>query len=237
MKKRRPDSGLTLIEVLVAISLLSLLSVSILTALRVGTAAWESANRNLMLDRRIATANAIFHAELEGVFPAWAEFENPATRTQETFLFFEGRPQSMRFVTSYSLEGGPRSGLRIVELQVVPGPKGRRVLLNEQPYSPRGAGRLINAVIRDRSASGITLQFLPILAQASSFVIADELEGCAFSYLGENMPNEPQRWTPVWPEVYRLPSAVSIQLAPKQNSPRLQPVTVTVPIRSTMLSP
>ncbi len=233
----RGNAGLTLMEVLVAVALLSLLSAGILVALRVGSAAWQSANTNLVLDRRIATANTILNSELEGIFPAMAEFNDPVTRSQTTAVLFQGDPQSMRFVTSYSLEGGPRSGMRLVELQVVDGPRGRRVLLNEQIYDgPRAGGRVIIGVARTQSVAGMRLLFAPIVAQPSSFVIADELVSCVFSYRTPPELNRPDRWDPAWEDPYVLPSAVSIQLTPRPNSARLRPVSVTVPIRSTFFS-
>lgn len=235
MRNRR--AGLTLMEVLVAIALLSLLSVGILMALRVGSSAWERATSSLMLDRRIATANAIFHAELEGILPAWAEFENPLTKAPTAVTFFQGEPASMRFVTSYSLESGPRGGLRLVELQVTTAERGKRVLLNEQPYGgPRSAGRVVVGAPQDRETGRMRLLFAAIEARPSSFIIADELEGCSFSYRPQIMPGEPERWEPAWSNVFQLPSAVSIQITPRQGSARLRPVTVTVPIRSTMLA-
>ena len=237
MRSRRREAGLTLMEVLVAVALLSLLSAGILVALRVGSAAWQSANTNLTLDRRIATANTILNSALEGIFPAMAEFNDPATRSQTTAVLFQGEPQSMRFVTSYSLESGPRSGLRLVELQVVDGPKGRRVLLNEQIYDgPRAAGRVVTGVARTRSVAGMRLLFAPILTQPNSFVIADELESCVFTYRTPPQFDRPDRWDPAWEDPYSLPSAVSIQITPRQNSARLRPVPVTVPIRSTFFS-
>ncbi|HYM13028.1 MAG TPA: prepilin-type N-terminal cleavage/methylation domain-containing protein [Bryobacterales bacterium] len=236
---RRParrEAGLTLIEVMVAIALLSVLSVGILMALRVGTAAWERATDGLMLDRRIAAANNILQQELEGIFPAWAEFVNPATRAQGVVIFFQGEPGSMRFVTAYSLDSGPRGGLRIVELLVAQGPKGQRVLLNELPYTgPRSAGQVVRGVTTEGAVARPV--FAPIAVLPASFVIADELGSCSFSYLEQNEPGAmtgPPRWVSSWRDAERLPAAISIQITPGQGPARLQPVTVTVPIRATM---
>ncbi len=231
MKNRR--SGLTLMEVLVAISLLSLLSVAILTSLRVGAAAWGKANDSLMLDRRIATANAIFHSALENILPVYAEFQQGPVASPVVFLFFQGQPESMRFVTGYSLQGGPRAGLRLMELQVVDGPRGKRVLLNERPYGgPRAAGSLVTGASPDPSAGELRLFFAPIEPQPNSFVIADELEGCMFSYLLQETPYDAGRWVSVWQRLTAIPGAVSIQMAGRADSARLRPVTVTAPIRS-----
>jgi general secretion pathway protein J len=238
MRARRKDRGLTLIEVLVAISLLSLLSVGLLTAWRVGATAWERTHSRLMLDRRIATANAIFHSALEGILPAIAYFQADPRTTPSSFLFFQGQPASMRFITAYSLEGGSRGGLRLVELQVVGTERGKRVLLNDFPYGgPRAAGRLVTGMTQDPRVGEILLTFAPIEPSPASFVIADELENCVFSYLIPEGFGQPARWTPAWTRPTQLPEAVSIQIAARSDPARLGPVTITVPIRASFLSP
>lgn len=235
-KAAQGEAGLTLIEILVAIALLSVLSVGILMALRVGTVAWQRTTDGLMLDRRIAAANNILQQELEGIFQAWAEFVDPTTRAPQVAVFFEGEPGSMRFVTAYSLDSGPRGGLRIVELLAAQGPKGQRVLLNELPYAgPRSAGQVITGVANEGASARPV--FAPIAVLPTSFVIADELGSCTFSYLEQNEPGAmtgPPRWVSSWRNGERLPAAVSIQITPGPDVARLQPMTVTVPIRATM---
>lgn len=248
----RRQAGLTLMEILVAISLLSLLSVAILMALRIGAQAWERTNASLMLDRRIATANAILNAELEGIFAAEGRIRDPNTQGARRFLFFQGQPESMRFVTSYSLERGPHGGLRVVELQVTPAARGLRVLLNERIYdSPDVAALMVTGLAPNPQGPGVLPVFAPIMAQPSSFIIADELETCSFAYLTERRPNRPAQWIPAWADATYLPAAISIQLTPREDPDgsrsaapgdaasapvRLRPVSVTVPVRSTMSS-
>jgi len=233
MTRRRAESGLTLIEILVAISLLSLLSVGILMSLRIGVRAWETANTSLMLDRRISSANSIFHAAFEGIAPVLAEFQRPQFAGSTTVNFFQGAPESMRFVSAWSLEAGPRGGLRQIELQVVPGPRGRRVLLNDLPYlSPRQAGGFITGAYEDPQTGELRLFYTPIQALPTSFIIADELEACTFSYYLQDQPGEPGRWLPLWPRAMQLPAAVAVQITPKADPARLRPVSITVPVRS-----
>jgi len=230
---RHPTAGLTLMEVLVAITLLSLLSVGLLMSLRVGARAWETAHNSLMLDRRIASANAIFHAALEGAAPALAEFERARMSSATTVVFFEGLPESMRFVAAYSLEGGPRGGLRIIELQVVAGPRGRRVLLNDLPYlGPRQAGGFITGALEEPLTGELRLFWAPIQALPASFIIADELESCSFSYYLQEASDQPGRWLPAWPQAMQIPFGVAIQMTGRGDSARLRPVSITVPIRS-----
>ena len=71
---RRSRSGVTLIEVLIAVSLLSLLSLGILMALRVGMNAMAKAQKKLMDNRRAAGAQRILAQQLAGFIPVIAEF-------------------------------------------------------------------------------------------------------------------------------------------------------------------
>jgi general secretion pathway protein J len=233
MKRRRSQAGLTVMEILVAITLLSLLSVGLLLALRIGARAWETAHTSLMLDRRIASANTILHNALEGAAPVLAEFARPQMASSTTVVFFQGLPQSMRFVSGWSLEAGPREGLRLIELQVVEGPRGRRVLMNDLPYlGPRQAGGFITGAQDDPRTGEMQLFFAPIEALPTSFIIADELEACSFAYHLQENASEPGRWLPLWPRSDEIPNAVGIQIAARADTARLRPVSITVPIRS-----
>jgi prepilin-type N-terminal cleavage/methylation domain-containing protein len=93
---RRSSSGVTLIEVLIAVSLLSLLSLGILFSLRVGMNALDKANRKLMANRRVAGAQRILQQQLAGFIPVIAEFA-PGDAPGVKIPFFQGRAQSMRF--------------------------------------------------------------------------------------------------------------------------------------------
>ena len=141
--KKRSRAGLTLIEVLIAVSLVSMLSVGILMALRVGMSAMDKANRRLMDNRRAVGARRIIEEQLAGFIPVIAVFSPSQEATGVKIPFFEGRQQSMRFVSSYSLQEAARGMPQILEFQVIPGEQGRgvRLVVNENLYSgPRSAG-------------------------------------------------------------------------------------------------
>ena len=232
MSRRSRRAGLTLIEILVAITLLGMLSAGILLALRVGVNGWQRTNQSLMLDRRIATSNNLLQAALENILPARGAFRRPQVEGFETFLFFHGGPAAMRFVTSYSLEQGPRGGLRLMELLVADGPRGKRVLLNDFPYAgPEMTIPLVTGVVNDPGTGLTRLLFAPVVAQPSSFIVADELEAGGFVYYLQDRPLSPGQWVPEWPRITQIPAAVRIELKPRGDSVRLRPVTVTAPVR------
>jgi prepilin-type N-terminal cleavage/methylation domain-containing protein len=221
--------GMTLIEILVAISLMGLLAVAMVTALTVGAGAWQDARSHLTLDHRIATANEILYAEFEELVPLAAR-----AAAVPRAAFFQGEPESMRFVSGYSLTAGRRGGLRIVELQVGDTSRGRRILLNELPYGgPAALGGMITGVEADPLSGAPHLLFAPIVPRATSLIIADELEACRFSYL--RLPRtraEPALWVPRWGDLIRLPGAIRVEMTPRQGQARLLPVSITAPVRA-----
>ena len=226
--KFAPQAGLTLMEVLIAVSLLSLLSVGMLIAMRVGLSAMAKANARLIDDRRVAGAQRILEQEIAGFMPVKALCGGADTQApKSSILFFQGEPQSMRFVSTYSVQQAWRGLPQILEFTVLPREdgKGVRLVVNEHVYSgPISAGAFCMGPAR----------FVPIQTGSGSFVLADNLAFCRFAYLAPPAPPLPAaRWVPnrILP---RWPLGVRVEMAPFQDdAARLRPVTVTQGIRIT----
>ena len=229
-----PESGMTLLEVLVAVTLLGLLSVGLLMSFQMGADSWQSTRDRLMLDRRIATANQILNSVLAGMIPVVGEAPYGLGTQRRSFLFFQGEPRSMRFVSSYSVTQGVRGGLHVIELHVVNSPRGRRVLLNQSPFNgPQGLARFVDGFFRDPDLGDIRPRFRPIMSYARSLVIVDELEDCAFRYLERQSRRElSTTWLPTWTNIRELPQAVAINVLPRIDGNRLRPVSMAVPVLS-----
>ena len=226
-------SGVTLIEVLIAVSLLSLLSLGILFALRVGMSAMDKANRKLMDNRRVAGTQRILEQQLEGFVPVIA-LSGPAPGAPSVKVpFFEGRTQGMRFVSSYSLAEASRGVPQILEFLVIPGENARgvRLVVNETPYTgPRSAGLFCLGPGRDPELGVETQRFLPIAAGPRSFVLADRLAYCRFSFLEVNLEKDLEQWSPNW-VLPAWPVGIQIEMASlESDAARLKPVTVTAPV-------
>ena len=227
-------AGMSLIEITVAVALLGLLSAGIFTAFQVGASSWQSTRDRLMLDRRIATANAILHGTLSGIVPIRAEVPPGRPEQGRRFAFFQGEPRSMRFVTSYSVTTGVRGGLLITEMQVVSYERGLRVLLNQSPYlGPRSAGFFVAGFFQDPLRGRQRARYIPIQPRATSLIIVDELQDCRFAFL-EQPPGveRPTKWGPEWTDLLRLPEAVAIHVTPKGGETRLRPISVIAGIVS-----
>jgi hypothetical protein len=227
------EAGLTLMEVLIAVALLSLLSVGMLIALRVGLSATAKANAHLIDDRRVAGAQRILEQEIAGFMPViaacGATYENNAPGAQ--MPFFQGQPQSMRFVSTYSLQQAWRGLPQILELLVLPRDDGRgfRLIVNEHIYSgPVSAGLFCLGPRPDPVTRASVPEFLPVEAGPGSFVLADKLAMCRFSYLTPRLPPDGRsQWVPTW-NLSRWPFGVRVEMAPfEDDATRLRPVTIT----------
>ncbi len=233
--------GMTLVEVIVAMSLLGLLSAGLFTAFQVGASAWLTTRERLMLDRNIAGQNQRFHALFAGIVPLEAAIPPDREIRVRPFPFFQGEPQSMRFVTSHSITAGARGGLRITELQVVDAPdRGRRILLNQLPYlGPFSAGGFVTGWVPISEPPGRQLVFEPIRALPDvSLIIADRLADCSFQYLERPRGRDlPSIWVSTWNDLDRLPGAITINLTPASREARLLPVSITTAVRAEYVRP
>jgi len=235
-RMRSNSAGVTLMELLIAVLLLSLLSVGMVLTLRVALSAMTKTDSKLMANRRVASVERILNEEISGIIPVTANCV-AGGRPGGQLMFFQGEAQSMRLASTYSLHQGARGTPMILEFQVIPGEnnEGVRLVVNEQWYTgPRGAGALCVGMSRDPITGIPSPSFVPIQIGGNSFVLSDRLAYCHFSFRQTR-----SRLQPIWLEHWVapvFPDAVRIEMAPLEPElGRLQPVTLTVPIRLTRL--
>jgi prepilin-type N-terminal cleavage/methylation domain-containing protein len=242
--KLRSQSGVTLIEILVAVSLLSLLSVGMLTAMRLGFSTMDKVDAHLVVNRRVVNARGIIEGEINGFVLTMANY-TPRPNEVHLIPFLQTEAQSMRFVTSYSLEDGWRGRPQIAVLQVIPGEAvtgdsrpGVRLIVNEMPYTgPAQAGQNIVAVEQDASAGRQIVRFAPVPPGPQSFVLADRLAFCRFWYLQPLREAPFQIWRPDWVRPQSLPLGIRIEMAPLDDSPNGLHVTTVTTLLSVNLTP
>jgi general secretion pathway protein J len=211
------ERGFTLIELMIAVTLVAAISTTMLFAIRTALITLQKTDDRLMSNRRVMSVERILSSQLGGVMPVIGFC---ADNTQ--MPVFNGNDQTLHLVTSYSMAEGARGAPRIVELQVMPADGGGvRLIANEFPYgSPYATAPLCAAN-----------SFRPGVPTPQSFVIADRLAYCRISY----QDRDPSTyigtlWLPQWSKP-NLPAAVHVDMAPLIPDPaRLPLVSVTVPI-------
>lgn len=232
-------AGITLIEVLIAMSLLSFLSIGMLLAMRIGFNTMDKTDAHLIRNRTVANVRQIIENEIAG-FTFTRALWHPDPIDTAILPFVQWQPATMRFVTSYSLQDAWRGRPQIAAFQVIPGENnvGVRLIVNEAPYTgPAQAGQSILGIEPDPSTGAQVTHFAPVEPGPQSFVLADKLAYCRFSYL-EPRYTEPFRvWRPDW-ILSSLPLGIRIEMAPLDSSKtdngpaelHMSTVTVSLPV-------
>jgi prepilin-type N-terminal cleavage/methylation domain-containing protein len=228
---RRGEAGVTLIEILVAVTLFSLLSLGMVLAMRIGLAAYSKTQTKLMDNRRVVGAQRIVQSELEGMIPALVQC-GAAQAGGLPVVLFQGAENGMWMVSAFSLAQGWRGQPQILQLFVMPGDEGLRLVVNEIPYTgARGAGQYCTGTVAVPNSISRLPQLIPIRAGPQTFVLADKLAYCRFSYYAPaSQMYQPPAWQPVW-AAKGWPLAIRIEMAPAAEDPsHVQPVSITAPL-------
>jgi hypothetical protein len=213
-------AGITLIEVLIAVSLLSLLSVGMLIAMRIGFNTLGKTDAHLVQNRKVVNVRQIVENEIAGFIATRADWRQ-TPQIVVPVPFHQWEPQSMRFVTSYSLDSAWRGREQIAALQVIPGENniGVRLIVNETPYTGAAqAGSSIEGIEPDPTTGTQLVRFTLIAPGPQSFVLADKLAYCRFSYLEPRFEPPLRVWRPDW-VLPSLPLGIRIEMAPLENGP------------------
>lgn len=218
LRKMTRRRGMTLMEVMIAVTLVALLSVGMLYSLRAGLGSVQTINRRVEADRRAGGAQRILEQQLAHLMPVFAPCGvDEFGRGGSLAAFFGGEQAVLRFVSAYSLEEAGRGHAKILELFTVPAPDGggMRLVVNELPYSSSVSTGTLCGIRQDESLAGApVLAFAPPQASPQSFVLADRLQRVTFAYQ-ELLDVEPfERWLPHWVYPDRFPTAVRIDIVP-----------------------
>ena len=233
----RPTAGVTLMEMLLAVTLVGLLSLGMVFAMRIGLMIFSKTNVRLMDDRKAVGAQRILEQELEGLVPftlSCTGGESGPARpgaVPGVTPYFQGDARTMRLISTFSLQQAWRGQPQLLDLSVIPGDTaGVRLVVNEAPFSPAAAGANCTGVATDPESGLAAPKFLPLVFGSRPFVLADQLAFCRFSYL----MRPPQKIKPEWSASAAgmvWPLAIRIEMAPLvPDASRLQPFTIVAPI-------
>ncbi len=89
------SSGFTLIEVLIALSLLSVMMLMLFAGLRIGAKSWDKGENKIIQVTEMTSVHNFFHNQLAASLPLWDDF----TEKDKQFSF-QGTPTTLQFVAS-----------------------------------------------------------------------------------------------------------------------------------------
>ena len=218
---------MTLLELLVSITIVSLLATTALFAWRVGSSAWQKASKQLEKDRTVLAVHQLLEEQIASMVPYQALTESGARE-----VFFQGEPGTARFVSRYSLAHRATSGLYLIEYQVAEQTDGtKQLLLNESPvWGSQELGTSLAGT--ENRSQGLVRKYLPFERGPQTVVLLEGLQECRFEYLRIPGPNQPGTWTDQWTvRNDEVPQAMRIDARSAAGSGELKPATIVAAVR------
>jgi general secretion pathway protein J len=185
--RRTVEDGFTLVELLVAITLVCLLTVVLFGGLRFGTRAASAVSLRTDRSAQIAVVYDFMQSEL-----ADARMLPTSNDSAAASADFDGRTDSLSFVTippAYLALGG----FHLLHVAMEGERQTRRLTVSWQQI-PRGS-----------------LPVSPTTLQPS--VILQDIRGVQFGYFGAADPNRPPEWQDRWDDRSALPLLVRLRIA------------------------
>lgn len=105
------DTGFTLLELLISITLLTVIIVLLIGAVRLASRSMAAGEKKIELQERIRSVIYIIDAQIQSQFPLTYQEEG------STKFYFQARAKALRFATNYSIWGG-RRGYVIVDYKI-----------------------------------------------------------------------------------------------------------------------
>ena len=129
--KVNKSKGFTLIEVLIGMTLLSLMVVLLFSSLAIGAKSWEQGEKKIANVNEIAVVQHFFNLHLAHATPQWNDFDSE----KERVFSFQGKKDALQFVAGFPASA-QRSGLQLFNLEVKEKDKKKFINIALTPFFP-----------------------------------------------------------------------------------------------------
>ena len=184
------QSGFTLVELLLAVTLLSILLALAYGGLSAATRATDRGQLVLEESSRLRMAHQFVHKQLNQAIPLVFNRQKGELPDPEDSEVFLGSSRSIRFVgpmPGYLGFGGPQ----VQQLSIIEGDKGLQLVLE-------------HALVQGFEESSLTVR--------DPISLIDRIESAEFRFQGVGESGELLPWTDRWDESQNLPVAVSLEI-------------------------
>ena len=200
--RRQAQSGFTLVELLLAVSLMAILLALAYGGLRAATRATTSGQAQLEDTGQVRMTHQFIRRQLNQLRPLPFETQGEEQRDYVMFVGDRHRIQFVAPMPGYLGQGGPQ----VQSLEFVEGLKGLDLVFNHElllGYDP-----------------GLGMQNLPI-------VLLEDVAGGHFEFLARDEQGELIGWTETWPTPAELPVAVRLDISFEEGHLAIWPLMTT----------
>ena len=203
-KSRQAEAGFTLLELLIATTVLGFLSLLLFGGLQFGTRVWEKAQTSTTDTNHVRAAQLFLSDEISHIYPSFTGL-SPADRHVQ----FEGQDKRLTFLApSKSITGA----MDWITIQAQRGKGGVSVEVTREGELSNGHGTALrHTVIRGLKWFQISYFGAPSPAGASTSTPRTANAGLGRSAAAQASP--PPQWTSVWMGQRSLPSLIRIRAA------------------------
>lgn len=198
---RRGEEGFTLLELLIAMTLLGLLMALLFGGLRFGARAWEHSEAHTTGMDDVRLAQAFIRSEIEQAYPLLV-----LTDPIHPHMDFEGGTEALVFLapapTSIAAAGRARIDLRVVD-------RGSRSMLVVRARPELAWDDDRDAIHEESLLAGV--------------------RSLRFSYFGSDSPGASRQWQERWTNRFRLPELIRVAVEFGPGDTRVWPTLVVAP--------
>lgn len=187
MKPIKSVRAFTLIEVLIVMSLLSIMVVLLFGTLKISADSWEHGEDKISEVNEIAVVYNFFQRHLLSTKPLWDDFSEPESRV----LSFQGSEQSLQFVSSFPASAD-RPGLQLFTVKIL------------DQFEPATIDVVMSPFFRANEGEEIAKEQITLVKEVSHFKLG---------YFGENLETGQVDWQDQWQDRESLPRMVKIEIA------------------------
>ena len=212
MTNDRPTGqrGFTLIEILVAMTLLGVVMVLLFGGLRLGTRVWESGDESVEELARLEVVQGFIRRHLSQAYPLVVSDSRGERR-----ISFVGRSDTLEFTTLMPAHLGAGGLHRLVLSVAADGADGagKRLVLRRRLFEPGVEVPLGRPGAEDEHES----------------VLLEHISGAAFSYYGATEADEEPAWRDAWEDAPSPPLLVRLGVTFPKGDRRYWPELVVRP--------
>lgn len=196
---RRRPRGFTLLEVMVTLTIIGMISLMVFGVFQLGIAAWEKGDAKKEEFQKERIISQLISRQVKSIIP----YKVRSQKAEGDYLAFEGKPHSIKFVSTLSLKNRQPAGFVLVVYELKKeGKEGGQLVLYEQ--------RLLNRDFMEEN-----------VREEDAIPVLSEVAEARFEYYREEDPtqNRSAAWLEDWntKEERELPKAVRITLIQKKE--------------------
>lgn len=204
-QRKRSEQGFTLLEMVIAVTLVAMMAVAIWAVFRISVASWARGTQSVDTNQRHRSILDLVKKQMASMYGLIAPVELRAGGAVALYPIFAGTETSMQFISLSSLRFQANPGLTMVSYDVVHDQNGDYLLAErEAQYLGMGPSR---ESIFDRKEQPVVTIF-------------ENLTSFRFEYFDPGTNERPSQWVTEWNarEVGRLPAAISMTMICRDSS-------------------